>query len=809
MPYAAPALTPEEEALLAAEARSVQEPPQNYIPGSTYVAPTGVPVEPVSGGGEPVAEPIVSTAPVASENSAPATQVYSEPAPASSELVPAGTAPPPTQQVAYPTATGAGYQTPSPESQDGTYGQQIVPDPVYSAPAAAPAGDGYYTGGGASTYYGGPSKEAQPYNTGQTTSIYPAASYGGYEAAQPLPAQGGNNWAPGWGGGVASASERSGESQRQEARAALYPANNAGQRWAPPPTTPSQYASEDAFAQAAREKEASNRGRVDPASDIRTLPAPSVPEPAMLDAERARQRRADEERIAATVNTPVVGDGAALGAALGGIGNSLRQRGALGSAMELAREFPSAVGSALDTTADIFVQDDGGRRGLVPNALDAAADRFIADDEGNPGMLPTSLDRLADVLIQDDQGKRGLLTKALFGQDKTEGQAVEPRGLSKTGIPEPGTPPRNVASNTPTPVTRMGLPELEDLNFGGIVPWLKENWIDADKGKEWGITKDDGTANLPGWGGVGSLISNIPTPSLPSSKPGTNQPVSRTGRAGAIEPGTYPSTPDSMTTQDISGLMTNTPDVFKAVTEYGSVTLPDGTVKGVVKVKGADHPELGPLVVGVLQGNSVIPVGKDASGEQFLALLQGANDYVDPGTVPEPTADAALNEVFEATDTTTNTNSGTTTKDSGGTTVPPWTGDSGSGGGGGGGSWRGGGSSGGGGSWNNDWDDDWSGGYRKSGGTRGSSGRSSSWGDEALGGREFTADDFMDAAKGDRKKAAFMAKAANRKRRAKGGKRTSGSSSSGFWEGFPFGRTTPMREHVLTAIAESKAKGKR
>lgn len=71
--------------------------------------------------------------------------------------------------------------------------------------------------------------------------------------------------------------------------------------------------------------------------------------------------------------------------------------------------------------------------------------------------------------------------------------------------------------------------------------------------------------------------------------------------------------------------------------------------------------------------------------------------------------------------------------------------------------------------------------------------------------REFTAEDFMDEAGGDRKKAASLARAANRKRRMKKGK----SSTSTMGKKFPFNRPpSPTREFVLTAIRDSVNKGR-
>jgi hypothetical protein len=157
--------------------------------------------------------PRPAPAPVATENSAPApapTQpVYTENSapPPSSTQIGAGEGGAPIGAGQYPTTEqGLGY-APSTE-------QMAAPamDPYggYTAPAPAPA-DPVFTGGGASTYYGGAdSAGSLPFGTGQTTSTYPAANYGGYDAAQPLPAQGENNWAPGW-DDVVNTARRAGE----------------------------------------------------------------------------------------------------------------------------------------------------------------------------------------------------------------------------------------------------------------------------------------------------------------------------------------------------------------------------------------------------------------------------------------------------------------------------------------------------------------------------------------------------------------------------------------------------------------------
>ena len=146
------------------------------------------------------------------------------------------------------------------------------------------------------------------------------------------------------------------------------------------------------------------------------------------------------------------------------------------------------------------------------------------------------------------------------------------------------------------------------------------------------------------------------------------------------------------------------------------------------------------------------------------------------GSAPVPAPAATTETVWpEATKTapTTSTNAGTSSSGSGG------------------------GSS----SWEN-WSDGGSG--YSSGGSRysgGSTSKRTSYSDDEDSGSAFTADDFMDQAKGDRTKATAMAKAANKKRRTKRTKPTRSST-------FPSREPTPLRTSILAALNESMGKGR-
>ncbi len=233
----------------------------------------------------------------------------------------------------------------------------------------------------------------------------------------------------------------------------------------------------------------------------------------------------------------------------------------------------------------------------------------------------------------------------------------------------------------------------------------------------------------------------------------------------------------------------NRPDTFNPLVEKAPVEDANGVVREGVRIRGRQNPDGTSIFVGYMDANGqYVPAGSDVTAEDYQAMLaENGKDW----------AGAPLSETG-ATDTATGTGGtgGTATGATGGTTtgttlqdvsIPAPSGT-------GGGSSR---SSGGGGS------------TRSSGGGR-SSGRDYGGGDSFSRGyeREFTADDFMEQAGGNRRKAEFMAKAANRRRRrGKSGGFSGGMG--GFWEGFPFNRPpSDIRTLVLNAIAESQAEGR-
>jgi hypothetical protein len=133
------ALTPEEEALLNGTA--VPPPP-------AYTENAPPPADPYGGYYQSQA-PAADPAPVPYESPATGT-VYEQ------------------SNYAEQPANYVPGSTYSPQAV--AYDQPMLPSPdVASDPLS-------YTGGGASTYYGGPSGEGQPFGTGETTSIYPASS---------------------------------------------------------------------------------------------------------------------------------------------------------------------------------------------------------------------------------------------------------------------------------------------------------------------------------------------------------------------------------------------------------------------------------------------------------------------------------------------------------------------------------------------------------------------------------------------------------------------------------------------------------
>jgi hypothetical protein len=274
----------------------------------------------------------------------------------------------------------------------------------------------------------------------------------------------------------------------------------------------------------------------------------------------------------------------------------------------------------------------------------------------------------------------------------------------------------------------------------------------------------------------------------------TARPPARETRTPPVQPGAYspstnPQTPEQWlgaTTRSLELMRDYSPQDFGARTKRAAVE-----VEGVRQklIESADVPG---LYVGYVDADGVVvPVGNDVSPDDFVGMVianaaeapDGWGDAASADAVPDP--DAATKKAANAEKAAAGTAAsgggstrGTSTS-GGGSSRSSGSRSS----GGGGGSWSGGGSS------------------------RSGSRSSGSWDDaERSGfGRDFTADDFLGQAGGDRKKAERLAAFANKRRKRKGGTET---EPSGFWPGFPFNRPpSPIRQHVLTALAESRAGG--
>jgi hypothetical protein len=241
-----------------------------------------------------------------------------------------------------------------------------------------------------------------------------------------------------------------------------------------------------------------------------------------------------------------------------------------------------------------------------------------------------------------------------------------------------------------------------------------------------------------------------------------------------------------MDTAALDAMLANNPDQFNTAVAPKAVTGADGTPRKVWVIPGMEGPNGEPYIVGVVQGGVTVPAGEDMDKTTFEALIDGADAApVSADAVPSPDAAAATaaNAAKIAADADADT--GTTTKDA---TIPTPSATSGSSRSSGGQS--SGSRSSGGGSYDRSYDRSSSRSYDDGGGSE----------------REFTADDFLDAADGDRKKAAMMARFANKRRRSRGRRGAEESGDGGMWPGFPFNRPpSPIRANILTSLGEAFA----
>lgn len=272
--------------------------------------------------------------------------------------------------------------------------------------------------------------------------------------------------------------------------------------------------------------------------------------------------------------------------------------------------------------------------------------------------------------------------------------------------------------------------------------------------------------------GAGAVVAGGVANNVLQTRPptGPQETVPAPIQPGEFSPSTNPQTPDewaTASTHDLQ-LMVHYPPSHRdwlAQTEERPIQDPDGNWRRGIAVKGVTNSSGIPLYVGFIGADGhTVPAGNDVSAAEFRSMLANAAPSDPPIASPDEavrTSDAGTTVSDVAIPAPSSSGNGAIGHD----------GDS--------------------------WHDDWFTASRSSG--RGSS-QSKDYGSDD--GDEFSASDFLDAADGDKRKAAKMAAVANRRRRR--GKRKGESSDSQFWAGFPFSRpNSPLREHVLSALQES------
>ena len=696
-------------------------PPSNYIPGSTYVPPVGVPVEAVAAG-EPVPDPVVAenppqtAAPIVEQgSSAPAVTgpppAQAAPAPVASELY-GGPVPEPAMQAygnpdyvttTYPASgapvadirsvsTGATAQAslapvaaaPNPASEDyaiaQTHAQGPTPLPSYGS-ASTPSGSAMYGAGGVDAYNGGypPAAGTRPVGFDPAPTTVP----------EPPPGPNTGGGASTYYGGADSAYRQGQGGPNATQIAVSHPAASA----------------RGGYNFAAAEPSLANRTLLMPETD------------------------------------PVIGPNVDLQPVETAIGNVLPN---------LAEQFGRFAGPILGMPGS-------GRRdlgGAARRVQDTVGGMVLPDPEkpvSAAGQAGRAAGRAIDAIV--DPAAEGL---AALGRDLARLSAGLPAG--NPGKPMGGGPR---SAQEPIPEPAPSIP-------GRLGGWLR------DRGDEFAANSADNRV-------FGQEVNvHIPTPGS-----GARTTHTATRPNSSLDPETEAAWHD-METRSIEAMLA-TPEnkaAFLGATEPGQITDSTGTPRQVIVLSGGATDAQGrPFVLGIVRGGVMVPIGKDGILDDATLATADVATTTSADAVTDPNAAATIAA------NTAPAGSGSTTA-----SVPEWTGGSRSGGSRSGGSR----SSGGGGGWN----DDWSGGGS-------SSRRSGSWGDFEKSGfeRDFTVDDFLDQAGGNRRKAERMAASANKRRRTKRG--TSGTQrGGGMWPGFPFNRPpSPIRQNILTAIAESRAAG--
>ncbi len=455
-------------------------------------------------------------------------------------------------------------------------------------------------------------------------------------------------------------------------------------------------------------------------------------------------------------------------------------------------------------------------RGMVPEPSASAPEPLVAPSNG--AMLPSTppTDRITSAALPDPPP-----TTPRSGQSPSAGQSdFSGRGQRGEYTP-PGTSDFSRRDVYPTQMSNRRV----DLN-GPWVPEPELSWQDQARGVATtaGDTvvdraralRDADVAAKAGLIPESLPVWNVNPPPLPviDAPQQFDDAVSAAGAAkdaavrratGKIDmpgniPDMYPpigggheTTPASFRGYgDVGGAKPNAP-ASNAPVAPAPTTRPDGTSVG--NARESTFPDVELLLnakgepIGYIDenGNDVLP-SSDTTQDAFNAAVMRVQEAKNAkGVIAEPAANSV--PAGEAPVTAGAVPTGAALYPS---AAPSSSGSSGSGkewvdyGNSGGGGYRGGG--------NGSWDT-----FEQSS----SRGRAGSFGDDFE--TDFTADDFMDQAGGNRKRAEFLAKSANTRRRKKRG--TSTSSGTGGFD--PFNRqNTPMRDSILASIAESKAAGK-
>ncbi len=798
-PSAAPILTPEEEQLLAEQAAAVPPPADGYNGGGTYnpnldanyVPPPAEGAMPASTTTYPEGQPI-EAAPV--QNPVPEPVVYAPPpAQGASQYyggadtttpISGGGGNPDIVTTSYP-SSGAPIETYT-HVPTGAYGQGPDPTPQSTAMYSSTTignGSAYLppNKGSASLYYGGDGPAAN-YQERAPLGDYGTATMGtGADISSTYPyarnaIDGGGIPAPSGSaspmiGDVTTTIHDQGRSRQQRG----------------------DFPGRDPYPSYAHERQNTSRGIKaggEPFAIRRSEPVAPISEPASDIRRLPDSPGGSGEEYRGRFQPGQPASQAEIQAASGSLPSPIVPLGKPNEDMFWvgpSRSMPPAYIPPGSTMTGPPAVDEPGALDAAPEQLRGAG-RWIGQNIIEPGMRMDPALANVTTNITRRATMTGREVREAENRDQRAAARVEKRG---TGI-APYEPPITGAVEGYQSQGSAGATSTKNASI------LPSN-LDAVDQAVRSVSGKFGLAPNYGWG-VGD--GTIPAPGQGRDEAAPSAANVLPSGARELGPGMYAPSTNPQTPDDWGGVTTRSLELGLRYPESRQSIL-DQTDRDIVanadwgvtdtqvqKRKGTDQ------IIGVFVGGNLVPVGEDVGEEEFRQLLIAG----DAGTVSDRAGTDAVSEPAtppSASGTSTKTPAVTVTD------VVPATGGGGSNSGGSGKQWvdygnSGGGSSNGGGGYRSggSWSDDFT--------PSRSSGRSSgSFGDDFE--KDFTADDFMDQAKGDRKKATFMANAANKRRRSKRGT----STSSGTGAGFSFNRpNTPMRDSILAAIAESKATGR-